>query len=253
MEGREPILGVQLAKLGRGCSQGNINVSKERLDEASPNKKVIGELEYVNGEGKLVKTPLYLVRLTLDPTKLGSRFMNKFSLDFDFVGDGGRKWNKLTSVQIFGATLQEAPFSFKIVNPVRGNIFEQGTDEKKCSVEIVAETDDVEGTFEIEITDPYFKTLKKWSKKFNLAKNGEKLDIPIDLTDFDVGWYAMFYKFKDAFGCEIAQHEAAFTVLAPDDREAGYESPYAGWPLLNGYHGANPNPIEQLDILRKAG
>lgn len=253
MEGREPILGVQLAKLGRGCSQGNINVSKDRLDEASPNKKVIGELEYVNKEGKLVKTPLYLVRLTLDPTKLGSRFMNKFSLDFDFVGDGGRKWNKLTSVQIFGATLQEAPFSFKVVNPVRGNIFEQGTDEQKCSVEIVAETDDAEGTFEIEITDPYFKTLKKWSKKFNLAKNGEKLDIPIDLTDFDVGWYAMFYKFKDASGYVLAQHEAAFTVLAPDDREAGYESPYAGWPLLNGYHGANPNPIEQLDIMRKAG
>lgn len=253
MKGREPILGTQLAKLGAGCTHGNINVSKLRLDKPAPNKKQIGELEYTDESGKRVKTPLYIVRLKLEPNKLGSRFMNKFSLDFDFVGDGGRKWNKDTSVQIFGATLQEAPFSFKVKNPVRGNIFEQGKDEQKCAVEIVAETDEVEGIFEIEITDPYFKTLKKGSKKFSLAKNGDKLNIPVNLKGFGIGWYGLFYKFKDETGREIAQHEAAFTVLAPDDREAGYESPYACWPLLNGYHGSNPNPIEQLDIMRKAG
>ena len=253
MEGREPILGTQLAKLGHGCTRGNIDIAKQALDESAPNVKSVGRLEYTGADGKRVSTPLYLVRLQLDPNRLGSRFIGRFSLDFDFVGDGSWNWCRKTSVQIFGATLMEAPFSYKIDNPVRGNIFQQGKDEQKCSVEITAERDGAKGSVEVEITDPYFKTLRRGTKEFAFKKRGEKLTVPVNLRKYDVGWYGLFYKFRDEAGRVIAEHEAAFTVLAPDDREAGYESPYACWPLSKGYHGSNPNPKEQLDVMLKAG
>lgn len=252
-DGHEPILGTQLAKLGSGCTRGNVDVSKENIGKKNPNMAEVGSLQYVNAEGKSVKTPLYLVRLQLDPNKLGSRFIGKSTLDFDFVGDGCWKWCKRSSVQVFGCTVQEAPYSFRVINPVRGNIFQQGKDEQKCYVEIKAETDEVEGRFEVEITDPYFKTLQKGGKNFKFEKAGETLKIPLNLGKYDVGWYGLFYTFKDDSKRVIAEHEAAFTVLAPDDREAGYESPYACWPLTKGYHGSNPNPKEQLDVMLKAG
>ncbi len=252
MEGKEAILGTQLAKLGPGCTRGNVDVSKKALDEGDPDVRKVGTLEYEN-DGRRVATPLYLVRLHLQPGKLGGRGENKLSLDFEFCGDGLWKWCKETSVQIFGATLEEAPYEWKAVNPVRGNIFEQGTDEQKCMIRLTAARDGVAGSAEIEITDPYFKTLKKEARTFSLAHRGETLEIPVDLSSFDVGWYGLFYVFKDSEGARIAEHEAAFTVLAPDDREAGYESPYACWPLKNGYHGSNPDPKEQLDVMRKAG
>ena len=252
MKGKEAILGTQLAKLGQGCTRGNVDVSKKALDESDPDVRKVGTLEYAK-DGQRVTTPLYLVRLHLQPGKLGGRGENRLSLDFEFCGDGLWTWCKETSVQIFGATLEEAPYQWKAVNPVRGNIFEQGTDEQKCMIRFTASRDGVAGSAEIEITDPYFKTLKKGTQKFSLTKKGEKLEVPVDLSSFGVGWYGLFYTFYDARGVKIAEHEAAFTVLAPDDREAGYESPYACWPLKDGYHGSNPNPKEQLEVMRKAG
>ena len=252
MKGKEAILGTQLAKLGPGCTRSNVDVSKKALDESDPAVRKVGTLQYVR-DGQPVTTPLFLVRLPLQLGKLGGRGENKLSLDFEFVGDGLWTWCKETSVQIFGATLEEAPYQWKVVNPVRGNIFEQGTDEQKCEIRVTATRDDAAGAVEIEVTDPYFKTLAKSRRPFSIAKKDDKTTVPVNLAKFGVGWYGLFYTFYDANVVKVAEHEAAFTVLAPDDREAGYESPYACWPLKDGYHGSNPNPKEQLDVMRKAG
>lgn len=248
-EKHEEVVGVQLAKLGQGCTGGTIDFERKSVAEERSDVKKVGTLTY--GGGKT--SPLYLVKIDLDPGRLGARGQGKLSLDFEFTGTGNTGDAAPSSVQIFGATLVEAPFSFGVDNPVRGNIFEQGTDEQKSVFTVTANRDDVKGTFDCEIYDPLFKTLEKRSIPFAISRRGETHRIELDLSRYDLGWYGMDTVFRDETGRVIANHEAAFTVLAPDDREAGLESPYAAWPHSGGYHGSNPDPMGPRTVMRKAG
>ena len=244
---RPPVLGTQLAQLGRGCTNGNLDFSKTELAETDARVKKVGTLTY---GGK--KVPLYLVAHPLDISKLGARGIDKFALDFEFVGTGTHAKNR-SGVQVFGCTLEVAPYSYRIDNPVRGNIFELGLNEPRTALDIVANRDGIKGSVEIEIVDAYWRTLKKGRRPFALAKTGDKEHLSLNLSKFDLGWYGLNYTFFDERGGVVTRHSAAFTILAPDNREAGYESPYACWPLLDGYHNSNPNRADQLDVMRKAG
>lgn len=246
-EGRPPVLGTQLARFGRGCTNGNLDFSKTEITETDSRVRKVGTLTY---GGKAV--PLYLVAHPLDVGKLGARGQDKLALDFEFVGTGTHAKER-SSVQVFGCTLEVAPYRYKIENPVRGNIFERGKDDPRTSLDVIANCDQVKGSVEIEITDAYWRTLKKGRKAFSLAKTGDKEHFDINLAKFDLGWYGLNYTFLDAKDNVVTRHSAAFTILAPDDREAGYDSPYACWPLLDGYHNSNPNRLEQLEVMRKAG
>ena len=244
-DGREPVVGVQLSKLGQGCTGGNIDAESASLDGA----KTVGTLTY--GDGRT--SPLKLVRVDLDHARLGARGNGQSALDFEFTGGGAMGSATRSSVQVFGCTLVEAPYTFEVANPVRGNVFEQGTDEQRCGFAITANNDDVSSTMEYEIYDPLFKTLDKGVKTFAMNRRGDTTAIALDLSAYGVGWYGMDFVFKDAVGKVLFRHEAAFTVLAPDTREAGYESPYAAWPHSKGYHGSNPDPMGPRTVMRKAG
>ena len=252
---RGPILGTQLAQFGRGCTNGNLDFSKAEIVEANPNVRKVGTLTYVDAESSPRQSrtvPLYLVSHSLDIGKLGARGQDKLALDFEFVGTGTHAKER-SSLQIFGCTLEVAPYRYKIANPVRGNIFERGTDDPRTGFDVIANYANVKGSVEIEIVDAYWRTLKKGRKTFALKKTGDKEHFDLNLSKFDLGWYGLHYTFLDEKDNVVTRHSAAFTILAPDDREAGYDSPYACWPLLDGYHGSNPHRNEQLDVMRKAG
>ena len=251
-EGKLPVVGTNLAKFGDGCTWGTIDFKKSEITTG----KKVGTLTYKNAGGQNVTTPLYLVRQPLDISIVGARAKKSFMLDFEFSGTGTAPWQsngKYSSVQIFGCSLEEAPYDYHIVNPVRGNIFEKGKDVQKSVVEVVSNRDQVKGFFDLEIYDVNYKTLIKRMVPFMVTNRGEKVTLPINLAKFDLGWYGMNMRFLDERKTLVTEHAAAFTVLAPDDREAGYESPYACWPLGDGYHGSNPNPEEQMEVMRKAG
>ena len=251
-EGRLPVVGVNLAKYGAGCSWTSIDSEFTGLT----NGVKVGELSYTDGKGRRRLTPLYLVSVPLRIEALGARAKEATALDFEFCGTGTAPWQnkgRRSSVQIFGCTLEEAPYRFRIANPVRGNIFEQGKDEQKSHLEIIASQDGVKGALELDIYGPDHRTLRKGIRRFEIAKAGERFPIDINLKSFDVGWYGLSMKFLGESGAVVATHEAAFTVLAPDDREAGYESPYAAWPHSNGYHGSNPDPMGPRTVMLKAG
>ena len=245
--GRPPVLGTQFALFGRGCTNGNLDFSRTQVAADEPRAKKVGTLTF---GGRSV--PLYLVAHPLDIGKLGARGQNKFALDFEFVGTGTHAKER-SGVQVFGCTLQVAPYRYKVENSVRGNIFERGTDDPRTGMDVIANIDNVKGSVEIEIVDAYWRTLKKGRRPFALAKAGDTEHLNLNLSKFDLGWYGLNYTFFDERDQVVTRHSAAFTVLAPDDREAGYDSPYACWPLLDGYHGSNPNRTEQLDVMRKAG
>ena len=253
---KEPVVGTVLAKFGRGCTNGNLDFQRTMLTEetlkSNPDIRNVGTLTYEKN-GEMIITPLYLLRRRLNVAKLGARGMNSTSLDFEFTGGGTWEGYKRSSIQIFGCSLEEAPFSFDVKNPVRGNIFEKGQDVQRSRIEITAKRNNVSGMLVCSIFDYRHCPLEKKIYPFSLPKEGEHVLLDIDLGKYTEGWYGMTFSFQDSEGDVLFSHDASFTVLAPDDREAGYESPYACWPLLNGYHGSNPNPEEQLEVMRKAG
>ena len=252
--GKAPVVGTQLCRFGRGCTSGNIDFATTSLDGAATNANIrkVGTLSYAGEGGRRVETPLYLVRQRLDYAKLGVRGQDQFAVDFEFVGAGTWDGFPRSSVQIFGCSLEEAPFDFKANNPIRGNLFEM-RDDKRAGFDLTANRAGVKGYCTYEIYGPLYEPVKKGRFDFTLGAAGETTHQTLDLNGYGVGWYGLDLAFFTADGTPVVEHKAAFTVLADDDREAGYESPYAAWPLTGGYHNSNPNPEEQLEVMRKAG
>lgn len=251
--GRRADIGTRLSRLGEGCTHGNMDVVEVSLTDAIAEGKArsVGTLTY-RRDDQTIETPLYLLWQPLDVGRLGARAEGATTMDFEFIGCGSSDAFARSSVQIFGCTLVEAPFGFRVANPIRGNIFE-GDDERKSVIEIKANANDVKGSVAYEVYDPLYQTLEEKTREFSLAHRGDTWRLELDFTGYPLGWYGVNYVFRDAEGQVIARHEASFTCLAADDREAGYESPFACWPHSNGYHGSNPNPTEQREVMRKAG
>ena len=288
-----PVLGTILGRYGVAANPENVAATFTDLsDEAvQKNKDVrkVGVLKYLeNGEEK--ETPLYLVRQRINIGKMlhvindkqlfgyneitkRHSFMPRYQRDsgnyLDFELIGAKNQNKIrSSIQVFGCTLRTSPYKMDIVESERGNIFHN--DEKpETGVEVVASHDNVKGSVAWEILDDNFKSLKSGEIPFSLAKKGEKKILKVDLNMDQVGWYMLKYQFKDAKGTTIVKHDAAFTLLGKNDREAGYESPYACWPQGTSYtykkdrggfgfwnlgkSQCNPNRAEVAEIMYKAG
>ena len=256
--GRRACVGTQLAKFGSGCSAGSVDLSRTYLDDPPDDPRVaireVGTLTYADAQtGETLQTPLYLVRHPLDVSVLGSRAEGQLALDFEFVGCGTAGTNPRSSVQVFGCTLEAAPFAFSVANDVRGNIFELDGSKRAAGFDLAATRDGARGHCEYRIYDPAFATLEEGRIDFALGAAGERRHFELDLEKWGVGWYGLDLVFFDEEGVEVTRHEASFAVLAPDDREAGYDSPYACWPQPDGAHNSNPDDAEILEVMRKAG
>ena len=288
-----PILGTVLARYGNAVNQENIATCFTDLSAESvltnANVQKVGTLKYVL-YGHPVQTPLYLVRQRPDlgrmlhvlndkaiyskNEKTGAsgrlaRFMRESGsyLDFEIIGAKNQK-ERRSSIQVFGCLLKPAPYTMEIVESERGNIFEE-PEKPETSVEVTALEDNVAGSVDWTISDDDFKVLKSSSLPFSLAKKGDKKLLTVDLAMPEVGWYMLDYVFRDAKGTEIVRHHAAFTLLGVNDREAGFESPYACWPQGTAYtynkdkggwgfwnlgkSGCNPNRAEVAKLMHKAG
>lgn len=271
---RVPVLGTHLTRYGN-LSSGQIAFDRDDLSAGAlaTNRTVrkVGTLTYRRADGKQVVTPLWLVKHRLDFGKIidliddkaaygkgGTNRVNRMLravddyLDFEFVGAGTWDGFPRSSIQIFGCTLAPAPYSFRIVPAQRGNIFADN-EEPVTFVEITAAHDGVKGTVAYEIYDPYFKPLQHVEVPFTIGKGGSTRRFSVPLRMPRLGWYGLNYEFKDEEGNVIARHEAAFALLGPDTREAGFESPYAAWPHGGGAHGNNPNRTEVAELMHKAG
>ena len=279
------VLGANMTRFGSSVNQSMlIKARVDLLDEGRSADVVrVGSLQY---GGNTV--PLYLVRLRLDVGRaldlvndkpihtvdrtgrwVGLSRMNEglgSYLDFEFVGCGTQKWFPRTDVQIFGCLLKKSPYAFDMVQSERGNIFED--DEKpETGVEVIASHDNVKGSVGWKIWSDDWKLLKEGEQKFELAKAGERKVLTFDLAMPEVGWYGFDYEFRDEKGRVLATHEAAFALLGKNDREAGFESPFAAWPqgpcwengqdggkwISVGRHNCNPNAEEVQEMMHKLG
>ena len=288
-----PVLGTVLARYGNAVNQENVatcftDLSAE-VAKTNADVQVVGTLKYVR-DGKPAETPLYLVRqrpdlgrmihVLQDKTiytlneKTGvrgqlPRFQRESGsyLDFELIGAKDQKARR-SSIQVFGCVLRPTPYTVEIVESERGNIFEE-PEKPETSVEVKASEDNVKGTVDWTILDDDFRVLKSGTMPFALAKKGEKKLLTVDLAMPEVGWYMLDYVFRDAKGTALMTHHAAFTLLGVNDREAGFESPYACWPQGTAYtynkdkggwgfwnlgkSNCNPNRAEVAKLMHKAG
>ena len=271
-DGKEPVVGISMTRFGTS-SVGSLTQSFVSLndDREKANVRTVGKLVYEQ-DGARRETPLYLVRVRLDPFKI-LQYVNDLSvygrngksrlarelpgigsyLDIEFIGSGTWSGKPRSSVQIFGATLDQMDYAVEMAQSVRGNLFERGADRPETGVKVTATRDNAKGSIRWRIYDPLFRELSSGEKKFALAKKGESQRLSFDLDRPDVGWYGLDFAFLDADGNEMGVHEASYTILAPDDREWGCDSPYAAWPLHDGYHNSDPNRRQQAEVMRKAG
>ena len=266
------VLGANLTRFGSSVNQSMLVKARTDLVGAATNADVraVGRLETAKGS-----VPLCLVRLNLDVGRAldlvndkpihgvdrngkwcGLSRMNPglgSYLDFEFVGCGTQKSFPRTDVQIFGCLLVQSPYGFDMVQSERGNIFEGG-EKPETGVEVVARRDGVKGSVGWKIWSDDWKLLKEGERTFELAKAGDRQVLKFDLAMPEVGWYGLDYEFRNEKGRVLATHEAAFALLGENDREAGWESPFAAWPQWpNGRHNCNPNREDVLKMMHKLG
>ena len=277
-KGREPSLGMQVTRFS---DLGNAGMALSYTNVREAKAKVVGTLTWTEG-GRTRTADLKLVRhflniggildLVNDRPVYGNprdcdgprirRTTRKFdlsggNLDIDLAGCGaysGWGGTPVSSVQVFGMTLERAPYGVEFVQSEKGNIF--ANDEKpETGVELTALADGTKGSFEYVIAADDFRPLVKRTVPFTLAKAGRPELLKLDLDMKTNGWYSLAFTFRNEKDEVLFVHEGAFALLGRDTREAGAESPYSGWAHVreSGRHWNDPDRRRVAELMWKEG
>lgn len=154
---------------------------------------------------------------------------------------------KKSAVHVFGVTLERAAADVRFIETsLSQNKF--GDDEKPEMK--VALTPVLPGKYTLQwnITD----------SDGNAAGSGEftadrAVERAIDLRQKDLGWFEVKFSLHDKTTRRlITEHTAAYVLLGPDTRRAGYESPYLGWVWTGAHYTDRRLEVNGLQM-KKAG
>ena len=178
-------------------------------------------------------------------------------LDLDFVGCMWEKdtfylsrrrspsYERQSSVQVYAATLERAPVAM-VVTPNRPNSVYYPQERPGATVSL-SPLDEGPYTFSVEVRSAAGDTVV--ATNFTASGAVEKA---IEFNIRDYGHYDVAYTVADAAGKATVTHRGSFSLVPPDTRKAGYDSPYYVWNF-RGAHGT-PRRIEDYgDMLRRMG
>jgi hypothetical protein len=137
-------------------------------------------------------------------------------------------------VHVFAATLERSPVEMFVQQVRLGNVFKPG-DQPRMHVSL-ASRDTRAGVLHWTVRDLHGAVLEKGEKPFRFGKPGEKLDVEVAFAQQELGWYSVDFGIAGLVGSVPPAHRASFTLIAKDERKAGYESPYFTWNF-RGAHG----------------
>ena len=239
--------------------------------KAGEGVSVVGEVSYEK-DGKRLKLPLYLVEfilptgdildlLSMKKDRHASMNRNLAYLDFEFLGktggvsaqwDSRRKPDKFSTsaIHVFAATLEKSPVELRLVQEQPGNIFHN--DEKPKTRVLLKSIKPCEATLRWRIYNVDGKTLKESREALKFAAAGAELEVEVDLSMPDPGWYGIDVSVNNSKGAELLKHRAAFALLGKDTRKAGYDSPYGTWWFAGAHYGVS-DPKIAGPMLFKAG
>lgn len=265
---KDPVLTVRMTRFatsGRGGAIVHIPVVLPRAGESpASNLRRVGTVTYPAG-GKTVETPLYLAELALDAGAIldlltsdkepHAAMLDGRYLDIDLLGKVERVKpvrSSTSSVHVFGITLERLPVEFSLVQSQPGNIFHN--DEVPETVAVVRAKEPCRTTLSWQITDVSGGLLREERLQWQFAAAGEERRHRIPLQVPRPGWYGLKFALasSDVPANPYLVHPAAFAVLGPDRRKAGYDSPYGTW-WFGGAHYSCGDAAVAGPMLFKAG
>jgi hypothetical protein len=264
---KEPVLTLRMtrfARSGRGEAMTHAAVVLPRAEETpAGNLTRVGSVAYTAG-GKNVETPLYLAQIDLDAGVMldllnsakdpNAPMLDGHYLDIDLLGriEGIKPVRDATSaVHVFGITLERSPAEFSLVQEQPGNIFYN--DELPETVAVIKATQPGPLTLSWQITDVSGAPLRTESVDLNFTTVGETRQQPISLAVSRAGWYGLKFSLASPGTAKpFFVHQAAFALLGPDRRKAGYDSPYGVWWFGGAHYGCDDLAIVG-PLLHKGG
>jgi hypothetical protein len=265
---KEPVLTVRMtrfARSGRGDAMAHASITLPRgTEKPAENLKPVGTVVYAVA-GKTVETPLYLAEIGLDAGTIldllvsdkdpNAPMLDGRYLDIDLLGrvQGVKPARDSTSaVHVFGITLERCPAEFSLVQKQPGNLFHN--DEAPETVAVVKAVEPGKMRLSWQISDVSGRLLRGENLDFDFAAAGEQRQHTIALKVPRPGWYGLKFALVSR-GVEAKPflvHDAAFAVLGPDRRKAGYDSPYGVWWFGGAHYGCDDVAIIG-PMLYKAG
>jgi len=263
---KDPVLTVRMTRFGRsGRGDAMVHASAvlpRGAEAAAGNLTRVGTVAYP-ASGQTVETPLYLAEIDLDAGSIldladsekdpHAAMLDGRYLDIDLLGkiEGVKPARDSTSaVHVFGLTLQRCPAGLSLVQEQPGNIF--ANDEVPETIAAVKAAQPGPIRLSWQIRDVSGAAVREASVDLDLASAGAERRQAIDLRVSRPGWYGLKIALARPGAQPFLVHDAAFAVLGPDRRKAGYDSPYGVWWFGGAHYGC-----DELDIigpmLHKAG
>ncbi|MCX7704664.1 MAG: hypothetical protein N2115_00185 [bacterium] len=269
---KEPVLTARLTRYivgGRGDAIADTTIW---MTGEKGNIKKVGTIKYIDDKGNEKTTSLFLAEVFLKVGEIqdliydmgGNYFRGvlpqPYYLDFEILGKTGlltAQWDfthkpstdTVSSVHIFGITLEESPVMMKVMPSQVGNIY-QKNERAEMLVHLLPKKT---GKYILgyEISDIEDKPVSQWKQEI-ICENEKSETMVIPLKVKENGWYAFRIGILDSNNRLLIDHPSSFAILPEDTRRYGYESPFGTWWFGNAHFGtANPEIIGPLFL--KAG
>ena len=261
---KDPILTLRLGKYETNGVGGNRlgDVVLDFTDGVPDWCRKVGEVEF---KGKTV--PLYSAAVALNPGPVIDQAAAKNSyMEFDLTGKGWENFQQIdnrmkpdpnsdSSFNVFGVTLEKAPFSVIVREAQPGNIFTLDEANKKTAFDIMvaqsANTSTTSGRVKWVAKDidgvEAFNGEAKWR---GAAGSTNRVDVPFG--NIGPGWYSLDITFTDKDGKDYFTHQAALGIMPKAGRLVSRrDSPYAVWWFNT--HGSTGAADIGGPIMKKAG
>ncbi len=267
--GKDPVLTVRMTRFGNagraGDAMSHTSLTLPRAGETPPaGLKRVGAVAYA-AEGRSVAVPLYLAEMRLDPGAIldlleserdpHAAMLDGGYLDIDLLGpmDGIKPArDRVSGVHVFGLTLERSPVELSLVRQQPGNIFRPG--EIPEILAVIKALEPCRATLAWRITDVSGATVREGRVHRGFSAAGEAHRPTIPLKAPRPGWYGLRLSLAPRRDADrpFLVHDAAFAVLGPDRRGAGYESPYGVWWFGGAHYGCDDASVIG-PLLNKAG
>ena len=255
---KDKVLTVRLARLGEsgGNLRGDTVLDFSKGVPASCRK--IGEVAL---KGKTV--PLYYAEVKLEPGPVMDYVFKDAHIDFEFVGKCWETTQQLdysmkpdpnsdSAFNVFGVTLEKAPFRAEVRQATPGNVFTVDEKERLTTMRIIS-TKPASGTLVWRAYGLDGETAFEGKKAWTAAAANVTNDVVVSLGDAKPGFYNLDWTFLDAAGAKLFTHKATFGIMPELGRKVSRkESPYCTW-WFGWNHGSTGDDHVGGPLLHKAG
>lgn len=272
---KDPVLTTRLTRFGvsgRGGAIADTTLTLPRGNEPLPNGITkIGDVTYPSVNGTTVTVPLLLVAVDLhlgaildlladESDRFAAMKIGPY-LDLEFLGKRDHLYvqtsrehkparDSTSAVQLFAATLEEAPAELRLKQAQHGNIFHNH--ETPETTALIRATTPGQQVLAWEISDVDGRLVRKQETIVDLTTAGSEQEIRLPLAMPDLGWYRLRITVAQPGEAPYLSHDAAFALLGQDTRKAGIESPFGTWWFGGAHYSARDLTVVG-PLLQKAG